>query len=212
MLSHIGCDYSFILRPMKFREVVFLIVIGILLACVGYLTFKTVSGSKRIKILTQQLTDFRTAPAIIDTVIDTIRLPGKVTIIPVPVTSIVHDTVITQIKENWYDSTYTKNGIRFRWSGHTMGDLRELTFSDFVFPKVLITERKPFDTCYEKEPAYKAKFLHYGLYTEMVAANFTEFPSIGLGGQFIFKDKLTVSLGGIYLDGLKGNLRIGILF
>ena len=41
--------------------------------------------------------------------------------------------------------------------------------------------------------------------------SFTKFPGLEAGAQLIIKDQLTVSTGGLYLDGLYGNVRAGWL-
>jgi hypothetical protein len=40
----------------------------------------------------------------------------------------------------------------------------------------------------------------------------TKFPGLESGAQLIIKDQLTVSAGGLYLNGIYGNVRVGWLF
>ncbi len=41
--------------------------------------------------------------------------------------------------------------------------------------------------------------------------SFSKFPGIEAGAQLVIKDQLTVSAGGLYLDGIYGNVRLGWL-
>lgn len=196
---------------MKNLTIPLLILIGILLAVVGYLTYTTVSSKGKVKSLTAEIEAYRRAKPDTVTTIDSIILPGGVVYKLVPKIVIIHDTVIRQISECWYDSTFRSEGLRFRYQAHTLGTLSDLTFSDFVIPKIETTITKTLDTCFSKPPEYRAKFLHYGLYTELAAQNLKEFPGIGAGVQLIFKDQVTVSAGAMYQNGIMGNLRIGVL-
>jgi len=154
----------------------------------------------------------KNAPA--DTVIhyDSIYVQGGTMIKLVPIKTVIHDTIIKVLRENWYDSTFRQGGIRFRYQARTMGELRELVFSEFVWPKEVVTITRRVDTCLLKPAAYKPMLLHWGVYSELVTDNFTKFPGIGLGGQIIIKDRLTISAGGLYTDRLMGSLRVGVLF
>ena len=98
-----------------------------------------------------------------------------------------------------------------RWMAQAHGSIDLIEFYDFVWPEKTVTITKKVDTCIAREPAYKAKFLHWGLYTEIQANNLKEFPGIGLGGQVVIKDRLTIGLGAVYADKFYGNLRIGVL-
>lgn len=196
---------------MNIREIIAYIVIGILLFGAGFLGYKVVSGNRQLSAVTAQLSAVRNAPVKIDTVHDSIVLPGGVVIKPIPVRVVVHDTIIKQIRENWYDSTYATGGIRFRYRARIMGELRELTFNDFVFPKEIITIRKPFDTCIEK-PVPRQPFLRWGPYVGMTLNSFNKFPGMEIGAQVVIKDQVTISAGGLALDGIYGNIRVGWLF
>ncbi|MCK9220270.1 MAG: hypothetical protein M0P47_09510 [Bacteroidales bacterium] len=200
------------MKTLSFREILFLILIGILIATGAYLIYRVVSGNSKYKALFEENYALKHAKA--DTVIkfDSILVPGRTVIRPVPVKVEIHDTVLVPEKITWYDSVYQQGKVKFRWSAHVHGSIDYLEFSDFVWPEKTVTITKHIDTCFSKPPAYKAKFLHWGLYTELQAANFNEFPGIGLGAQVIFLDRISVGLGGVYDKGLKGNLRIGVLF
>jgi len=193
------------------KQTLSFIAIGILLAVIGYLTYTTISGSKRVKTLTAEINAYRSAKPDTVTTIDSIILPGGVVYKLVPKVVIIHDTIIRQISECWYDSTFKSEGLRFRYRAHTLGTLNDLTFSDFVIPKTTVTITRTLDTCFSKPPEYRPKFLHCGLYTELSARNLKEFPGIGAGIQLIFKDQVTVSAGAMYQKGVYGNVRIGVL-
>jgi len=194
------------------KQIATYVVIGILIALACFLGYKVISANSRINVLSDQVTAYKSAKA--DTVIlyDTIHIPAEIRIKPIPVKTIIHDTIIKEISENWYDSTFNQKGIRFHWSAHILGNLNDLSFSDFVFPKEIDRITLRTDTCFSKSPAYKAKLLHWGLYAEMVGRNFKDFPGIGIGGQIIVQDQLTVGIGGVYLNGTYVNVRIGLLF
>jgi hypothetical protein len=151
------------------------------------------------------------APA--DTVIifDSIMVPRGVTFKPVPFKIDVHDTIFVPEKITWYDTVYREGKIKFKWMAQAHGSIDFIEFSDFVWPEKTVTITKKVDTCIAREPAYKAKFLHWGLYTEIQANNLKEFPGIGLGGQVVIKDRLTIGLGAVYADKFYGNMRIGVL-
>jgi len=153
----------------------------------------------------------KNAPA--DTVIhyDSIMIPGKTIIKPVPIKFIVYDTIIKEIRENWYSDVFKKDGIRFNYQAHTMGELLDLNFSDFVWPKETQYITKRTDTCINK-PAPKRPIFLWGAYTGMNAWSFKEFPAIVIGGHTLIKEQLYIGLGGGYYKGFMGELRIGIFF
>ncbi len=197
---------------MTLRETMWLLLIGILVSIGAYLTYRLVSSENKAKALSAEIYSLRHAPVEIDTVIDTIRIPGEVKIKPIAVREEIHDTVWIHEKISWYDSTFSNQGIRFRWRAKAIGELTELAFTDFVCPRETITITKQIDTCFQKPPEYRAKLLHWGLYTEAVARNITEFPGVGAGAQIVIRDQVTIGAGAMYQKEWYGNLRIGILF
>lgn len=66
-----------------------------------------------------------------------------------------------------------------------------------------------YDTIYKDAPS---PWFRWGPYTGMTLNSFSKFPGIEVGGQVVIKDRFTISLGGMYLDGIYGNIRLGILF
>jgi len=197
---------------MKVREILWLILIGILVSIGVYLTYRLVSSENKAKALTAEIYSLRHAPVEIDTVMDTIRIPGGVTIKPTTIRQEIHDTVFVKERMSWYDSTFSNQGIRFRWRAKAIGELTELSFTDFVYPREIVTITKQIDTCFRKPPEYRAKFIHWGVYAEANVRNFTEFPGMGAGAQIVIRDQMTIGAGAMYQKEWYGNVRIGVLF
>lgn len=150
----------------------------------------------------------KNAPA--DTVIryDTILQKGETFVKIVPVRIVVHDSIMVPLTECWYDSIFDKGGMRFRYLGK--GCIDYIKFSEFVWPKEIMTITRHVDTCLVKEPPKQPTF-RIGPYAGVTLNSFAKFPGFELGGQLVFKDQVTLSVGGLYLDGLYGNVRIGWL-
>jgi hypothetical protein len=170
----------------------------------------------RNKILRSQATliqSFKNAPVRIDTVHDTIHWPGKIIIKPIPIKDSITDSLNHSITQSlnvyWYDSVFNQSGIRFRWQAK--GELEFISFSNFNWPKEIITITRQVDTCIAK-PIQKQPTFRIGPYVGLSLNSFTRFPGLELGAQVVVKDQLTVSIGGLYLDGIYGNLRLGWLF
>ncbi len=186
------------------------IILAILL--IGALVLERVlHDASRNKILRDQvalISSFKNAPVRIDTIHDTIREPGQFIIKPIPVKTIIHDTILVPHRESWFDSIFTQPGIRFRWQA--WGDLQTITFSEFTWPKDLITITRQVDTCITK-PIPKQPLFRIGPYVGISLNSFQTFPGLEAGAQLIIKDQLTISAGGLYLNGFYGNLRLGWL-
>ena len=151
---------------------------------------------------------FKNAPTKIDTVYDTIHLPGQVVIKPVPVKVVIHDSILIPYRECWYDSVFNHSGIRFQWQA--IGDLQFISFSDFTWPKEIITITRQVDTCITKHLLKQPTF-RFGPYVGLTLNSFTKFPGIEAGAQMVIKDQLTISAGGLYLEGIYANMRVGWL-
>lgn len=200
------------MKTLSFREILFLILIGILIAAGGYFVYKTVSGNKQRIALQREINAYRAAKP--DTVIkyDSIIIPGKTVIRPVPVRVEIHDSIFVPEKFTWYDSIYHQGKIKFRWMAQIRGSIDYLEFSDFTFPEKIVTITKHFDTCIN-QPIPKQPFFRIGPYVGMTLNSFNEFPGVELGGQVVIKDQLTVDAGGLYVDNnLYANVRLGWLF
>jgi hypothetical protein len=182
---------------MNFREIIWLIIIGILLAIGVFLGYKTISGNKQIKILTTENNAYKHAPTRIDTIHDSIVLPGGVVIKPIPVRVIVHDTIIRKINESFYDSIYRNNGLKFRWKSRVMGYIDEMTFSDFVIPKETVIITKSIDTCISKLPAYRP-INHIGFDFDLIGNSIQKFPNFDAVFFWSIKDKIKLNIGGEY--------------
>ena len=164
------------------------------------------------KILRNQvalISSFKNAPVRIDTIHDTIREPGQFIIKPIPVKTIIHDTILVLYRESWYDSIFNQTGIRFRWQAR--GDLISITFSDFTWSKDLITITRQVDTCITK-PIPKQPLFRIGPYVGISLNSCQTFPGLEAGAQLVIKDQFTLSVGVLYLHGLYGNVRFGWLF
>ena len=138
------------------------------------------------------------APIQIDTIHDTIHLPGGIRIKPIPVREIVYETIYVQKRESWYDSTYAGSGWKFRWQAYTLGTLEEISFSDFVIPREIVTYTKTVDTCWLKPPI-GITMSHLWLYVKpgMIISPF-KVSNTTLGLQYTRKDKWAVGIGGGY--------------
>ncbi len=212
-------DSSQILSTIKKPMVWVSIILALLL--IGTIVIeRVVHDAKRNKILeshAELIARFKAAPIKIDTVHDTIHLPGQVFIKPVPVKFTMNDSIKNSLNHSvtqslnicWYDSVFNQHGIRFRWTAK--GQLNYITFSDFVWPKEIITITRQVDTCIA-EPVLKQPTFRWGAYVGLSLNSLTRFPGLELGAQVVFKDQLTVSAGGLYLDGIYGNVRVGWLF
>ena len=138
------------------------------------------------------------APIQIDTIHDTIHLPGGITIKPIPIKVIIYDTVWVNLRESWYDSTYIGNGWRFRWSAYTLGSLEEISFSDFVIPKEIITYTKTVDTCMAKLPEIRSLSHLWAYFRPQVIISPTKVSSATVGLIYTQKNKWGLGVGGGY--------------
>jgi len=204
-------DSSTILGAIK-RPLVWVSIILALLLIGAVVLERVLHDASKNKILCAQaalIQSFKNAPVRIDTVHDTIHLPDQVVIKPVPVKVFIHDSILIPYRECWYDSVFNHSGIRFRWQAK--GVLQHISFSDFTWPKEIITITRQVDTCIAK-PIPKQPILRIGPYVGLFLNSFTKFPGLEAGAQVVIKDQLTVSVGGLYLNGIYGNVRVGWLF
>jgi len=204
-------DSSKIFGAIK-RPLVWVFIILALLLIGAVVLERVLHDNAKNKILRRQaalILSFKNAPIKIDTIRDTIHLPGQVVIKPVPVKVVIHDSILVPYRECWYDSLFNQGGIRFRWTAN--GQLNYLTFSDFVWPKEIITITRQIDTCIAK-PFPKQPVFRIGPYVGLSINSFTKFPVIEVGAQVVIKDQLTISAGGLYLNEIYGNVRLGWLF
>ena len=194
------------------RPLVWISIILALLLIGAVVLERVLHDSSKNKILRDQATlisAFKNAPLKIDTIHDTIRLSGQFIIKPIPVKTVIHDTILVPYRECWYDSVFSQTGIRFRWQAK--GDLQFISFSDFTWSKDVITITRQVDTCITK-PIPKQPIFRIGPYVGMSLNSYSKFPGLEAGVQLVIKDQLTISAGGLYLNGFYGNLRLGWLF
>jgi len=195
---------------MNYREIIAYVLIGAL-------TFFGITKScsngdkdKQIVSLTAQLKACMEVPP--DTIIrhDSIVIPGTNQVVIKPVKVVVHDTLIKQIAESWYDTVYKGNGWRFRYKFNVLGLLKNLEFSDFVIPKesITITKTMKVDTCLTPVRNFRI-----GAYMDFTTHSLKDSPGVGLGLQAIIKQKYTIGIGVLSdRNGLGENLRFGVLF
>jgi hypothetical protein len=230
--------FSAIKKPLVWVSIILaLILIG---AIVLERVMHDAAKNKILRNQAALIQTFKNAPVRIDTVHDTIHWSGKIIIKPIPVTSSTYqpinsstnistfqpvnplpvptynpsnqspnDSIPVSSQLSWYDSVFNHGDIRFRWQAK--GDLQFISFSDFVWPKEIITITRQVDTCITK-PSPKQPVFRIGPYVGLSLNSFTKFPGFEAGAQLIIKDQLTVSAGGLYLDAIYGNLRLGWLF
>lgn len=194
------------------RPFVWISIILALLLIGGIVLERVLHDSFRNKILRDQavlILSYKNAPVKTDTIHDIIHQPSQIIIKPIPFKTIIHDTILVPSRECWYDSVFSQPGIRFRWQAK--GDLQSITFSDFTWPKDLITITRQVDTCITK-PIPKPPLFRIGPYMGISLNSFSKFPGFEAGAQLIINDQLTLSIGCIYLNGFYGNLRFGLLF
>ena len=200
---------------MNYREVIWLVIIGILIAVCSFLGIQSCSKQKKIDDSNLRLSACLNAPKTSDTVHDTVKMHDSTWIHLKGKTIIIHDTTIKWCQA-FFDSTYKFTNSIGAGRIHYRIDVRDckadIQFPEIVSPKEVITITNHIDTCISKPPEYKAKLFHWGLYTDLSANNFKSFPMIGVGGQMIINDQVTIGLGGAYMDKFYGNIRIGILF
>jgi hypothetical protein len=63
-----------------------------------------------------------------------------------------------------------------------------------------------------KDTTHKQPLFRWGPYAGMTLNSFSKFPGIEIGAQLVIKDQVTISGGGLILNGVYGNIRLGILF
>ena len=160
------------------RPLIWISIILALLLIGAVVLERVLHDASRNKILRDQATiisSYKNAPVRIDTIHDTIHLPGQFIIKPIPVKTVIHDTILVPYCECWYDSVFSQTGIRFRWQAR--GDLQSITFFDFTWPKDLITITRQVDTCITK-PIPKQPLFRIGPYVGMTLTSFRKFPGL----------------------------------
>jgi hypothetical protein len=210
-------DSSTILGAIK-RPLIWVSIILALLLIGAVVLERVLHDASKNKILCAQaalIQSFKNAPVRIDTIHDTIHWPEKIVIKPVPtkdkdsIIQSLNHSIIQSFPVFWYDSVFIHSGIRFRWQAK--GNLQFISFSDFVWLKEIITITRQVDTCIVK-PVPKQPVFRIGPYVGLSLNSFTKFPGIEAGAQLVIKDQLTISAGGLYLNGIYGNVRLGWLF
>jgi len=184
---------------MNWREIIAYVVIGILLAIMGYLGYNNITKNKRItnqEIIIEGLRHPRITQIIR---YDSIIWKDSIKYKPIPVKTIVHDTVWVTVNENWYKESFKLgDSVSFNWSAKTMGTLDSIGFSNLFIKRKTITNIQWEDTCIAKLPAYYPKS-HLWIYGGATIRNFKEFPGIQAGLLWTFKDYIGIQAGPLYL-------------
>ena len=199
--------FSAIIKPLVWVSIILALLV------IGCIVIERIAhDSNRNKVIDSQallIAAYKNAPTKIDTVHDTIHHPGVTIIKPVPFKVVIHDSILIPYRESLYDSVFIQGSIRFRWQAK--GDLQFLSFSDFIWPKEIITITSQVDTCIAK-PFPKQPMFRIGPYVGLSLNSFSKFPGIEAGVQVVIKDQLILSAGVLYLNGIYGNVRVGWMF
>jgi hypothetical protein len=200
---------------MTAREVIAWIVVGILIAFGGFMTYKTLSVGSDNKLLTAERDACWNAPVTIrDSIRDTIIYSDRWhTPKPVP-----YPVYIDTVKPKWCEQDYSDNykfvkgilvgGIHYQ--AHVRDCQLQIQFDSVNLPidYRIVTKTVLKDTCIK----VKQPFFRWGPYAGMTLNSFSRFPGIEVGAQLIIKDQVTISGGGLVLNGVYGNIRIGVVF
>ena len=191
------------------------IVIGLLIACSIWMGYERYTYKKSADDYRLKYEACMSAPYTVDTVHDSIVVHDTTWIKLKPIHTVIHDTLVKYCS-NYFEDTFkfvnTEGVGRIHYALEIKDCTAMIKFKDIVSPTRIIKTTVKVDTCINKPPAYKAKLFHYGVYTDLSINNFKQFPGIGLGGQLIIKDQVTIGAGALYLDKFYGNVRIGVLF
>jgi hypothetical protein len=140
-------------------------------------------------------------------------VPRRVMGPPVKDPSMVNtDTTEVPCPRNYYlDSLiFQQYSVQFE----ALGCLR-----NYRILKIKVNDKYPQITRHDVVIKYDTTFIpapspwfRAGPYVSLTLNSFTKFPGMELGAQVVVRDQFTVSIGGLYLDGIYGNIRVGILF
>lgn len=199
---------------MNAREIAWLVIIGILLAGVGFLGYKTISDSKRIKSQETIIYALQHPKVTVTVRHDSIVVKEVVKYRPYPVEVRVVDSIPYPVQGtvSWYDSSYRKDGARFRWKAKVLGEIDEIAFSDLVFPKDIVTIVTHVDTCITKPPAHLPKN-HIMIDFNLSGMNFKQMPNVEAVFGWSIKDKIKLNFGteySFYHSELYGKAGIGV--
>lgn len=189
---------------MKAREILWLIIIGILIAVSGYFIYSDVSSKKQIITLNKKIVDLKAAKVTTTIRHDSIIYKDSTIYKPYPVRDTIIDSIPYPEKGTikWYNDVYKKEGWRFRYKMKVRGVIDSLQFTDFVVPKEIITSTLWDDTCFSKPPEYKAKS-HLWVFAGATARDFKEFPGLQGGLLWTIKDYVGVQVGPLYIFNQK---------
>lgn len=183
---------------MNWREISAYVVIGILLAIMGYLGYNNITKNKRIinqEIIIEGLRHPRITQII---KVDSIIWKDSIKYKPYPVKTEIHDTVWIPKVFNWYGDTFKLgDSISLDWSASTTGTLDSIGFSNIFLKRKTITNIQWEDTCIAKLPEYYPKN-HIGVDIDLMANNIKMFPNFDAMFWWSIKDRVKINLGGEY--------------
>ena len=129
-----------------------------------------------------------------------------------PSSIVTKQTLADECPKGYYNDTLKVGKFTVNWEA--IGCIRSFRILNIGLDhNYMIITKQPtiiqYDTIYkEKTPP----FFRWGPYAGLTLNSFSKFPGIEIGAQVVVKNQLTISLGGLYLNNLYANLRIGILF
>ena len=129
-----------------------------------------------------------------------------------PPSIVTKETLADDCPKGYYNDTIRVD--KFRVNLEAIGCIRSMRILSVGLDHnyMIVTKNHTviqYDTIFKDKPS---PLLRIGPYAGVTLNSFNVFPGFELGGQAIIKDQLTVSVGALYIDGLYGNVRIGILF
>lgn len=173
------------------------------------------SKDKVIETLNRTIFDYAHTPVTIrDSIRDTIIYSDRWhTPKPVP-----YPVYIDTVKPKWCEQDYSDiykfvkgilvGGIHYR--AHVRDCQMQIQFDSINLPidERTITKTVLKDTCVKiKQPLFR-----WGPYAGLTLNSFNKFPGIEVGAQLVIKDQVTISGGGLILNGIYGNIRLGWYF
>lgn len=128
-----------------------------------------------------------------------------------PKALVTKETLADECPKGYYnDTTYTD---KFAVNWEAMGCIRSFRLLKVSLDHNYMVIKKnqvviQYDTTFlpEKPPLFRI-----GIYGDMTLQNFKAFPGLGGGAQAVIKDRVTLGLGMLVMDGVYGNIRIGWL-
>lgn len=185
---------------MNLREIIYLILIGILIAAGAFLGVQSCNRGKVVQTLTLERDACRNAPIVVrdsiihDTIRDTVwRRPKEVTIF-------VHDTAPAKYCDSLYADSYKYvKGLltgKIDYEIHSKDCGVEIRFPNVILPIDYRTETKTI-VLHDTIPFYKP-MNHWILEGNLIGNSIQKFPNFDLLVSYSIKDRVKLNLGGEY--------------